>query len=347
MAIQLSRLTYGSLVLIYLSTFVLSNDVEPAFTPNRDDYNAYGLKVAMNEFLLVQVQNKYNPPKFFVQFAPFTSKKKSIQCSIQLPNLTDHYVYSVAMGKNRGEFFFAGELINGQRGAFVGIGTFDTSILNSQISTAIPSDLCSSAFSHAIEYFHGYKHEEHFRLAIHPMTHRAYGFANRFVFAFDPKGSPRLQLWNANTSWPNLSFMPHAVEITDQFGIIAGFIENVRDARPKFRPIVYLIRFNASDGFPTVVDQHIPAATSNTWQDLLTNDDVELYSAKYDMSVSINGRGEALVGMPFINRVFLLSVNLSNPMALDLQGSIHQWTISGIRERSVLVEQWEHGGCTS
>lgn len=316
MAIQVSRLAYISVVLIHLFTFVLGNGVESGFTPDRDDYNAYGLKVAMNELLLVQVQNKYNPPKFVVQFAPFTSENKSIQCSIQLPTLTDHYVYSVAMGENRAEFFFAGELINGQRGTFVGIGTFNSSILNSQTSTATQSSLCSTAFSHSVEDRHGYTHEEHLRLTVHPMTDRAYGFANQFVFAFNPSGSPRLQLWNANTIWPNLSFMPHAVEIADQFGIIAGFIENVREARPKFLPIVYLIRFNVSDGFPTVVDQHIPSATSNTWQDLLTNDDVELYSAKYDMSVSINGRGEVLVGMPFINRVFLLSVNLSNPVAL-------------------------------
>ncbi|CAF3757475.1 unnamed protein product [Rotaria sp. Silwood1] len=125
-----------------------------------------------------------------------------------------------------------------------------------------------------------------------------------------------LESWNGNLTWPNSSFMPHAVDISNNFGIIAGFIQNDPQGRVKYSPIIYLLNFNSSNHPPIVVDQYIPIATPSTWQDLLTYSDVNIYSAKYDMSISINSRGDVLVGMQFINRVFLFSVNISNPTQL-------------------------------
>ena len=67
---------------------------------------------------------------------------------------------------------------------------------------------------------------------------------------------------------------------------------------------------------PIIVDSHIPNVTLDSWQDLLTNSDANIYSAKYDMSVSINKRGHVLVGMQHMNQVSLLSVDPSNPTKL-------------------------------
>lgn len=58
-------------------------------------------------------------------------------------------------------------------------------------------------------------------------------------------------------------------------------------------------------------------ATLNTWQDLLTNSDANVYSSKYEISVDINENGLVLVGMQFINRVFLFSVNKTRPIQLN------------------------------
>lgn len=69
-----------------------------------------------------------------------------------------------------------------------------------------------------------------------------------------------------------------------------------------------------------IVDQYLPNATANTWQDLLTNSDADSYSAKYDMSVDINQNGYVLVEMQFLNRVFLFSVNKSQPIHLNYNG---------------------------
>ncbi|CAF3887397.1 unnamed protein product [Rotaria sordida] len=110
--------------------------------------------------------------------------------------------------------------------------------------------------------------------------------------------------------------MPHAVDISNNFGIIAGFIQNDPQERVKYSPIIYLLNFLSSNRHPIVIHQYIPIATNGTWQDLLSNADANIYSAKYDMSISINSRGDVLVGMQHINRVFLFSVNVSNPIQL-------------------------------
>ncbi|CAF5170820.1 unnamed protein product, partial [Rotaria sp. Silwood1] len=90
--------------------------------------------------------------------------------------------------------------------------------------------------------------------------------------------------------------MPHAVDISNNFGIIAGFIQNDSHERVKYSPIIYLLNFNSSNRHPIVVDQYMPIASSGTWQDLLSNSDANIYSAKYDMSISINSLGDVLVG---------------------------------------------------
>ncbi|CAF3753530.1 unnamed protein product [Rotaria sp. Silwood1] len=117
-------------------------------------------------------------------------------------------------------------------------------------------------------------------------------------------------------AWPNSSFMPHAVDISNNFGVIVGFIQNDPQKRVQYSPIIYLLNFLPSNRHPIVVNHYIPFATSGTWQDLLSNSDADTYSAKYDMSISINRYGDVLVGMQHINRVFLFSVNISNPIQL-------------------------------
>jgi hypothetical protein len=111
--------------------------------------------------------------------------------------------------------------------------------------------------------------------------------------------------------------MPHAVQLTDSFGITAGFIRNPVNTQTIYIPIIYLINFNSSNNYPIIVDQYLPNATVDTWQYLLTNSDADSYSPKYDMSISIDNNGNILVGMQFVNRVFLLSVNLTQPIKLN------------------------------
>jgi hypothetical protein len=281
------------------------------FIPDRNDYNAYGLKIAMNEILFVQVHNVQNPPTFLVQFAPYNSTQNSLQCSININDLFNHYIYSVVISEVDWEFFFAGELINDRQGTFVGVIKMNCT----NLITNMNQNQCNSSFSHSIQYLNQYEHEEYYKIGVKPKGTYVYGFSNTFIFVFDSK-KIFLESWNGQLTWRDESFMPHAVHLTDDFGIIAGFIRNASDDQVKYLPIIYLINFNSSNHHPIVVDSFMPAATPGTWQDLLKNSDANIYSAKYDMSVSINEDGYILVGMPYINRVFFLSVDPSGPTIL-------------------------------
>ncbi|CAF3591321.1 unnamed protein product [Rotaria sp. Silwood1] len=269
----------------------------------------------MNEILLVQANNARDPPSFFIQFAPYNNTQNSSQCSISYPNIQENFVYCVAVGKNpnqnQTQFFFAGELVNSSNPAFIGVAQYN---LTNTLSNS--SNSCATSFSYSIQYVNNSEHQEYYIIGVEPKGLLAYGFSTTFVFIFDSQNVSILESWNSSLTWPNISFIPHAVEISDNFGIIAGFIQNNPTERVKYSPIIYLLNFNSSNRRPFVVDQHIPLATPGTWQDLLTNEDADIYSAKYSMSISTNSRGDVLVGMQFVNRVFLLSVNISNPKQL-------------------------------
>ncbi|CAF5087779.1 unnamed protein product, partial [Rotaria magnacalcarata] len=284
-------------------------------TPDRTDYDAYGAKVAMNEIFLVQAHNGKDPPSFFIQFAPYNSTQNSSKCSIRYPPDLQNYVYTVAVGKkpnqNQVQFFFAGEVLNTDNGTFIGVAKY-----NLTNNASNPSNFCTSDFSYSTHYLTNYAHQEYYIIGVEPKGLLAYGFSNDFIFIFDSQNVSTFESWNSSLTWPNVSFTPHAVDISDNFGVVAGFIKNDPTGRVKFSPIIYLLNFNSSNRHPIVVGQHVPYTTPGTWQDLLTNDDADIYAAKYSMSISIDSRGYVLVGMQFINRVFLFSVNISNPISL-------------------------------
>ncbi|CAF2570720.1 unnamed protein product [Rotaria sp. Silwood2] len=270
----------------------------------------------MNEILLVQAQNAHNPPRFFIQFSPYNNTQSSSQCFINYPeNSQNYYVYTAAVGKrpnkNPKQFFFAGEWINGSSRPFIGVATYN---LTNHLSDSPNS--CANSFSYSIQYLDNYDHQEYYVIGVEPKGLLAYGFSNAFVTIFDSQNVSTLESWNSSLTWSNSSFIPRAVEISDNFGIIAGFVQNDSKERVKYSPIIYLLNFNSSNRRPIIVDKYIATATPGTWQDLLTYSTANIYSAKNSMSISINSRSDVLVGMPFINRVFLLSVNISDPRKL-------------------------------
>ncbi len=303
----------------YYFIILFINYVHGTFTPSTSDYDAYGVKIAMNEHFLVLAQNGQQPPSFFIQFPPYNDTHLlSTQCSLTYPNVTDTFIYTVAIGKKQTQdqiqFFFIGELYNDQSGPFVGMATFNNSF---NIVDVTSSSSCDASFSYSLNYLSNYDHQEYYILGVDPTGFLAYGFTNQFVFVFDSTNTNNFNIWNGSLTWPDSTFLPHAVDISDRFGVIAGFTYNGDNATVKYSPMIYLINFNSSNHYhPIVVDKYKPIATPDTWQDLLTNEDAGVYSAKYDMSVSIDPQGKVLVGMQFINRVFFLSVDTSNPIYL-------------------------------
>ena len=281
--------------------------LETTFPPSEDDYDAYGLKLAINERLLVQTQNAKSLPIFLIQWSPYNLSSSTSRCSISNLNQTDHYIYTVAVGKQGGEFFLAGELINNRTGTFIGVAKYNATALT-----------CATRFAFTIQYFTQYQHSEHYILGVEPTGRLAYGFSNEFLLLLVSQNTSVQRSWNGSLTWWDPSFLPLAVDISDRFGVIAGFVQSVRDSVLNYIPIIYLLNFNTTNTPPLViVDEYRPNATQGTWQDLLTNADANYYSAKYDMSLSISNDGNVLVGMQFINRAFLFSVDRTNPTKLN------------------------------
>ncbi|CAF1029693.1 unnamed protein product [Didymodactylos carnosus] len=96
------------------------------------------------------------------------------------------------------------------------------------------------------------------------MIHQHLLFVNQFIFIFNSQNTSTLESSNENLTWPDNSFMPHSIDISENFGIIAEFIQNAIDAIIKYSPIIYLINFNSSNHHPVVIDQYKPTATNDS-----------------------------------------------------------------------------------
>lgn len=306
-------------IIFYLANILLIHNVIGNFTPPRNNYDAYGVKIAMNEQFLVLAENSHNPPLFFIKFAPFYNTHTSLQCYSQNETMINSFIYTVAVGKkltnNQIHFYFAGELTDNRSGIFIGVAIYNTPTVLSDMNDNVQL-LCNVSFTYHIQYIFDYEHQEYYILGVDPYGYFTYGFSNEFIFIYDIRNTSILDMWNANLTWPNPTFIPHGVDISDNFGVITGFIFNGIDSTVLYSPTIYLMKFNPSNRHPIVVYEYKPVPNPGTWQDLLTNDDANIYSDKYDMSVSINEKGEVFVGMQFINRVFLFSVDKNNPSNL-------------------------------
>ena len=276
----------------------------------------------MNEDYLVLAENGKNPPTFSLQFAPYNNSQNSTQCSIPYSDPIHHFVYTVAIGKKQRNdetyFYFAGELTDNQSGTFIGMVVLNQTTIAANLNPPninMPST-CNNSFTYYIQYLHNYSHQEYFILGVEPRGRWVYGFSTEFILMFDTQNPSALTVWNGSEIWPNKTFIPNAVDISDNFGVISGFIFNGKNASVKHSPMIYLMTFKETSNRPVFVNEYKPRANPGTWQDLLPNADANVYSAKYDMSVSINEHGNVLVGMQFINRVFLFAVNTTQPTRL-------------------------------
>ncbi|CAF4010281.1 unnamed protein product, partial [Rotaria magnacalcarata] len=140
-----------------------------------------------------------------------------------------------------------------------------------------------------------------------PTGHFAYAFTQQFLLLYNlDTDSVSMQL--GNITWPDTSFLPHAVDISDEFVVVLGFVGN---PTTNYTPCAFLL--NRSDSTLKVLDQwSYTPPTNRSWQASLTNIDADSYAAQYDMSVSINPTGDqVLLGIQITNTIVLLNVNRS------------------------------------
>ena len=199
------------------------------FPPDTDDYDAYGLNMAANNLMIVQIENSI--PAFFITFGPYTDDAdNSVDRTCFIPLESEpYYFYTVALGKNQStyNFFFVGEVTGLDESTaessrtFVGMYTYTGSF------TSIDCDHFNRTMQFVTDAF---DHQEHLVMAVDPFGLVAYGFSNFFTFSYTASTN-NLTVHINNSLSPSRSFLPYAVDYDGHRGIIAGFLQNNRTER--------------------------------------------------------------------------------------------------------------------
>ncbi|CAF4570430.1 unnamed protein product [Rotaria sp. Silwood2] len=320
-------------VILGLRGYVIDN----TFIPDTADYDAYGIKIALNDILFVEARGKSE--SFLVQYAPYNHTVHSLQCSIDYDD-NAHYVYSVGVGIKQKtntniSFYFAGEVVprgsasansSAYKGNYIGVWiNRDPQSVPSYVTTQNPFS-CDYFKVESLEFISSYEHQEFFIIAIEPYGQYAIGIATDFIFKYEPFPVSTIRSKSTVDVWPNnVTFFPCATDASELFTIVAGFVEHSAQSRVRATPTVYVI----SNNNLTVLSSWFYSATNSSWQSYLTYSGVDAWNKKYTMSVNINvdDPTRILIGMPFLNTVFLFI--LSN------NGTTLTWVSSIYNGRSV------------
>ncbi|CAF3469666.1 unnamed protein product [Rotaria socialis] len=302
-----------------------------SFSPTTSDYDAYGLKIAVNDVLFVEVNG--NAATFLVQFAPYNFIIGPLQCTINFDDST-HYVYSVGVAPNCNTtanpyFYFTGEVVSsdfsntdsaGRNGTFIGVWiNQDPQSVQQHISSRQPLS-CNHFAVANLTFISSYGHQEFAVMAVEPYGQYAIGLATQFGFIYRPFSGTTLTTKQSSAIWPNNStFYPCAADASTTFTIVAGYVEGSVRSRVRATPTVYLI-WNSN---LTVLSTWSYSATNNSWQSRLTYSNSNTRSGQYTMSVKINSDDptRVLVGMPYLNTVFLFVIGNSGT-SLTLASSL-------------------------
>lgn len=216
--------------LLSLILFFICHSSFANFSPDTQDYDAYGLKIAANNFMIVQADNDLT--EFIIQFAPFTdnvTQTDERSCLIEYDD-PSQFIYAIAIGKNQSAYniFYVGEIVdldedtNLENRTFIGVLSYIGS------STTID---CYNNFTIITKFIPGsYSHQEHLVMVTDPLSLVAYGFSNLFTFSYTPDTD--ILIVNPNNSLsPSTPFLPFAVDYDGTYGIIAGFLDNGRNPR--------------------------------------------------------------------------------------------------------------------
>ena len=312
-----------------LLVFCLTSSLVVSFSPDENDNDAYGVKIAANDVLFVQA--KSSAKTFLVQFAPYDFTGDALQCRLNYDDST-HYVYSVGVGLRQNSttnasFYFTGEVAStcssadsqGRNGTFIGLWiNRDPHNIDWYITHQQPLS-CDYWTLAPMQFLPSYNHQEYYVMAVEPYGTYAFGIASDFVFRYTPFPTSSMTTKVGTEVWPNNgTFYPCAADVSDRFTIVAGFAGSSARSRVRATPTVYLM-WNSN---MTIIGTWSYSAANNSWQSRLTYSDILSWSSKYTISVKINvyDSRRVLVGMPFLNTVFTFTVENSGT-SLQLNSS--------------------------
>ncbi|CAF1073823.1 unnamed protein product [Didymodactylos carnosus] len=300
----MSTYSHRLLILKALTLFVVFIHTTNSYTFSSytSDYDAFGLKIAGNDQLIVEVLNSdanYNQQYFRISYAPHNNSSTNQQCFTTYKVAESLYIYMVAVGRHptATSVFFAGEIDDGisndNGSTFIGILN-TTSVIN------------CVGYTYSITYLtDAYYHQQYFVLGIEPRGQHAFGITEEFIFVYSVDSSSFV-LWNSNETWTTSHFMPTAIVVQNaSFIVAAGYTDNgLLDGTNT--PVVYLFSWNQSNKPPLTI--------ISNWTYV---DQTQQYRSthSYKMSLDINdATGQILVGIHAINKIFLLSVSVNNQL---------------------------------
>ncbi|CAF3773024.1 unnamed protein product [Rotaria magnacalcarata] len=265
------------------------------FNPDTNDYDAYGLKIAANNILLVESHS--NAYEFLILLTPYDNVTNDQQCFLSYTDET-HYVHSVGVGSHANEtnFYAVGQIIGAS------LDPIDSSVSNNTFIAFYHSpnaESCLTISQILIDYM-SLTQRDFLVMVVHPTGQFALVLAENVVFKYNPFVSSRI---TTNTSfWPDISFTPRAADIDTNFTIVAGLVSNGASSSIRASVIVYLIDNNLRH----IYSNWTYKPSNSSWQSQLTFSGTNGWSVKYSMSVDINNFDptRVLVGVPYLNTVF-------------------------------------------
>ncbi|CAM4882296.1 unnamed protein product [Rotaria socialis] len=300
---------------IYFLFFVTS---VTSFSPDKSSYEAYGLKIAGNDVLLVE--SLPSQAAFLLRLAPFDT---SLTCIVSY-NTSDQYVYSAAVARSMQNndtirFVFIG-IDTVTNAPFIGSLNYagkDAGAYAAAVNSAQRNNISCSAWNtknYDIHSFNQFLHDEDningnldfFVVDVEPLGQYAYAFTQSFILLYNLE-TKNVSIQLGNLTWPDSSFLPRAVDINhDLFVVVLGY---VGDENIGFTPCAYLMNRSGSNWTVTDTWIYVPP-TSTSWQASLTNWDANSYSPKYDLSVCFNDQqSQVLLGVQITNSFLLLNID--------------------------------------
>ena len=266
--------------------FLLANPAFP-YTKAPTDYDRYGIKVALNDRLLV-----YSDNLFAVWYMEVLTNDSDLSCMISFNLTSCDYVYSVATPvSNNSSFVY--NCIDGQGNNVIGaIAHIDQCTFVSIDERIVPVNAT----------------QDNFVIDLNQQGTGVYGFADDFFLYYELQPVPQL------TVWPNaLGISPRAVDIgwSNDYAVIVGYCQVTV---LKATECGYVMRLNkalacpyATSNFSFVSVLKYPWSDPRAAHFIAQN---RMYTAQLVMSVSVAWRAQlVLIGVQSLNKVLLFALN--------------------------------------
>ena len=251
------------------------------------DYDRYGIKVALNDRLLVYPDNL-----FAVWYMEMLNNSDDSSCSISFNLTTCEYVYSVVTPvSNNASFVY--NCIDSQGNNVIGaIAHVDLCIFISIDERIVPVNFT----------------QDNFVIDLNQQGTGVYGFADDFFLYYELQPVPQL------TVWPNaLGISPRAMDIgwSNDFAVIVGYCQ---ETVLKATECGYVMRLRKALACPYSTSRFSFAdVLTYPWSDPRAAHFVgqnRVYMAQLVMSVSVAWHAQlVLIGIQSLNKVLLFSLN--------------------------------------